>query len=71
MCEFKNRWMGHKIFSNILGLANLAIVYGYLIGRVLAGRISIADFSLYLGAIASFNNVLQQVFNNVTDLRQR
>ena len=71
MCESKNRWMGHKIFSNILGLANLAIVYGYLIGRVLSGRISIADFSLYLGAIASFNNVLQQVFNNVTDLRQR
>ena len=71
MCESKNRWMGHTIFSNILGLVNLAVVYGYLISRVLAGRISIADFSLYLGAIASFNNVLQQVFNNVTDLRQQ
>lgn len=71
MCDAKNRWIGCAMISNLLALVNLAAIYGYLAYRVIMTDMSIADFSLYLGAVEGFNETLRQVFNTVTDLRQQ
>ena len=71
MRDAKNRWIGCAMFSSILALINQAAIYGYLVYRVIMTGMSIADFSLYLGAVEGFNETLRQVFNTVTDMRQQ
>ena len=71
MRDAKNRWLGCSMISNTLALLNTAAIYGYLAYRVIMTDVSIADFSLYLGAIEGFNETLRQVFNTVTDMRQQ
>lgn len=71
MRDAKNRWLGCSMISNTLALLNTAAIYGYLAYRVIMTDVSIADLSLYLGAIEGFNETLRQVFNTVTDMRQQ
>lgn len=71
MRDAKNRWLVCAMFSSILALVNQAAIYGYLAYRVIMTDMSIADFSLYLGAVEGFNETLRQVFNTVTDMRQQ
>ena len=67
--ESKNRWIWCTQRSQMLFLAEEGVVYAYLVYRVLKTGMSIADFTLYLGAVRSFFYVLQQVFNNLSDMK--
>lgn len=71
MRDSKNRWIYCSLINQVLAFINLAAIYGYLAYRVIMTDVSIADFSLYLGAVAEFNETLQQVFNIITDMRQQ
>ncbi len=67
--ESKNRWIGCSIRNQMLFLVEEGTVYVYLIYRVLKTDMSLADFTLYLGAVRAFFGVLQQIFNSLTDMK--
>lgn len=67
--ESKNRWIGCSLRNQMLFLAQEGAIYTYLIYRVLKTDMSLADFTLYLGAVRAFFGVLQQVFNSLTDMK--
>lgn len=67
--ESKNRWIGCLIRNQMLFLVEEGTVYVYLIYRVLKTDMSLADFTLYLGAVRAFFGVLQQIFNSLTDMK--
>ncbi len=69
MVESKNRWIGCSMVNQVLFLAEEGSIYAYLIYRVLKTDMSLADFTLYLGAVRSFFGVLQQIFNGLTDMK--
>lgn len=69
IAESKNRWIGCSIRNQMLFLAEEGAVYVYLIYRVLKTDMSLADFTLYLGAVRAFFGVLQQIFNGLTDMK--
>lgn len=69
MIDSKNCWMGCSIINQVLFLIEEGAIYVYLIYRVLKTGMSIADFTLYLGAVRTFFGVLQQVFNTLTDMK--
>ncbi|MDE7325700.1 MAG: ABC transporter ATP-binding protein/permease [Lachnospiraceae bacterium] len=69
MVESKNRWIGCSLRNQMLFLVQEGAIYAYLIYRVLETDMSIADFTLYLGAVRAFYEVLQQVFNSLTDMK--
>lgn len=67
--ESKDRWIMYALRNQILFLVEEGAIYVYLIYRVLETDMSIADFTLYLGAVRAFYGVLEQVFNNITDMK--
>lgn len=69
--ESKNRWIGCSVRNQLLFLAEEGAIYVYLVYRVLQTDMSIADFTLYLGAVRAFYGVLQQVFNSLTDMKEQ
>lgn len=71
MIESKNRWIGCSIRNQLLMLAEEGMIYAYLIYRVLKTEMSIADFTLYLGAVRAFFGILQMIFNALTDMKEQ
>lgn len=69
MIDSKNNWIGCSMVNQVLFLIEEAAIYVYLIYRVLKTGMSIADFTLYLGAVRAFFGVMQQVFNTLTDMK--
>lgn len=67
--ESKNRWITCSLRNQMLFLAEEGAIYVYLIYRVLKTDMSLADFTLYLGAVRAFFGVLQQIFNGLTDMK--
>lgn len=71
MIESKNRWISCSMINQLLALISEGTIYVYLIYRVLKTDMPIAEFSLYLGSVATFRSVLQQIFNALTDMKQQ
>lgn len=69
MIDSKNNWIGCSMVNQVLFLIEEAAIYVYLIYRVLKTGMSIADFTLSLGAVRAFFGVMQQVFNTLTDMK--
>lgn len=66
-----SNWMRCAALNQLMYLAEEAGLYGYLIYCVLTTDMSIAEFTLYLGAVRTFFAVLQSVFNTVTDMKNQ
>lgn len=43
--------------------------YGYLIGAMLKGLISVGDFTMYLGAVTAFSEALRSVMESLAEIR--
>ena len=69
--ESKNRWFLCSAFNSVLTLVQEAAIYAYLIWRVLKTGLPISDFMLYFGAVSTLFGVLNQIFNNLTDMKTR
>lgn len=52
-CEFQNKWMKFLLVGNVMELVEEVLTYGWLIYLVYIHRITIGDFTLYLGSIHS------------------
>lgn len=71
IAESKNRWMLCAVLNQLLFLAEEGSIYAYLIYRVLNTDMSIAQFTLYLGAVRTFFSILQTIFNGMTDMKNQ
>lgn len=67
----QNRWLGYGITSHLISLIAYGITYGYLIYNVLYKDMSIGDFTLYLGTIQTFFATINNIFNQVADIKQQ
>lgn len=60
-------------FSNITSITSLiqqALMYFYLINKVMINAVTIGDFSMYINSISQFNNILTNILQTLIDLRQ-
>lgn len=69
MVNSKDRWIACSLINQLLAFISEGTIYAYLIYCVLKTDMSIAEFSLYLGATVTFRSVLQQIFNGLTDMK--
>ncbi len=56
--KLQNRWIGTWIETGFIGLLQEVIMYAWLIYAVLKQGMSVADFTLYVGSIRSFNSAM-------------
>jgi ATP-binding cassette subfamily B protein/ATP-binding cassette subfamily C protein len=58
------------VFNSFTNLIQQAVSYAYLMVQVLASRISIGDFSMYVGAVAAFSGAMRSVMQNIVEVRE-
>jgi ATP-binding cassette subfamily B protein len=56
--EMNNRWRNTLLQEGAVGLLQEGIMYAWLVYAVLKKGMSVADFTLYLGSIRSFNSAV-------------
>ncbi len=67
----KNRFLcKNKMAYTLFGLLQQIITYGYLIYCTMTGEVSVGNFTMYLSGIITFNHLILEVFNSITDLKQ-
>ena len=67
----KNRFLcKNKMAYTLFGLLLQIITYGYLIYCTMTGEVSVGNFTMYLSGIITFNHLILEVFNSITDLKQ-
>lgn len=59
-----------NFISSILYFIQQAVLYCYVIYRVIQGSILVGNFSIYLSGISQFSRVLKNIMNQIIDLRQ-
>ncbi|MBQ9119835.1 MAG: ABC transporter ATP-binding protein [Lachnospiraceae bacterium] len=69
--ESKNRWLRCATLNQLLFLVEEGSIYAYLIYRVINTDMTIAEFTLYLGAVRTFFGILQTIFNGMTDMKNQ
>lgn len=52
-CDWQNYWMRSQLIGTILELVEEALTYGWLIYLVATNKITIGEFTLYIGSISS------------------
>ncbi|WP_026881500.1 ABC transporter ATP-binding protein [Clostridium akagii] len=57
-----------NIVDGILIFFRDGVAYGYLIYMILAGKLSVADFVLFFGAVAGFSSWLSGIINQVNEI---
>ena len=65
--EWQNRWMRLLLIGNAMEFVEEVLTYGWLIWLVANHRISIGDFTLYLGSVQSAISSLSVLSEKVTD----
>lgn len=63
----EGKFMG---LSNINLQVQMLVVYGYMVWRVLAGAISIGDFSMYISAANNFSSSISSFMTQFIEFRQ-
>lgn len=59
-----------NIVGSVLYFVQQAILYVYVIYKVLLGSILVGDFSMYLNGIAQFSRTFKSIMSQIIDLRQ-
>lgn len=67
ICDNNNK---SNFISSILYFIQQAVLYCYVIYRVIKGSILVGNFSIYLSGISQFSRVLKNIMNQIIDLRQ-
>ena len=65
----RNRFY-QKSVAAVIGFAQQAATYGYLVWQVVAGTVTLGEFSIYLNAANTFHNVMNQTIDTVLELRR-
>ncbi|WP_218618991.1 ABC transporter ATP-binding protein [Paenibacillus sp. P32E] len=60
----------YKGLTSINLQLQMVVIYGYMIVKVMSGRIQIGDFIMYIAAANSFSTQVSVVFNAYVELRQ-
>lgn len=68
--SLQNRWIGTYVGQGFLGLIQEAVMYAWLIYAVLRHGMSVADFTLYVGSIRSFNSAMTKLLESWTHMVQ-
>ena len=58
------------VFNSFTSLIQQAVSYAYLTAQVLAGQITIGDFSMYAGGVAAFSGAMRSLMQNVVEVRE-
>lgn len=67
----KNRFLcKNKMAYMLFGLLRQMITYGYLIYCTMTGSVSVGNFTMYLSGSITFNRLVLELFNSITDLKQ-
>ena len=67
----KNRFLcKNKMAYMLFGLLQQMITYGYLIYCTMTGTVSVGNFTMYLSGSITFNRLVLELFNSLTDLKQ-
>lgn len=67
----KNLWIYYGICSHSITMLSSAIVYAVLIRRFLGDRLTIGNFTLYIGLAATFTAVMTEILNSLGGLKQK
>ena len=59
-----------KTVVAVTGLAQQAVTYGYLIWQVVVKAFTLGEFSMYLNAVTTFNNVMNNTVDTVLELKR-
>lgn len=65
--EFK--YLKVSLLDSVLTIFSNALVYGYLIYKVLNKSISIGDFTMYFATVASFASLMKNIMDSVAHIR--
>lgn len=58
------------IFNSFTSLIQQLVSYAYLVMQVTSGRISIGDFSMYVGGVAAFSGAMRGVMQNIIEVSE-
>ena len=61
MCKLLNRWIATHFKEGVIELLQEGVMYAWLIYAVLRQGMTVADFTLYVGSIHSFNSAMGQL----------
>ncbi len=64
--KLQNRWILTYISENFISFLQEAVMYAWLIYAVLKQGMSVADFTLYVGSIRSFNSAMSRLLERWT-----
>lgn len=66
MKRLQNRWIAVYGGEGFIGLLQEAVMYAWLVYAVLNKGMSVADFTLYIGSIRSFNGAVGKLLERWT-----
>ena len=58
------------LISAIIYVVQQALLYGYIILKVLENTITVGEFTMYLNSVLNFTNTLRNILLEIIDLRQ-
>jgi len=65
-----NKYFARSGFwSELFNLIQNGLTYFYLIGQVVAGYISIGNFTMYVSAVTAFSSAIKAVLTNILDVK--
>lgn len=69
-CRLQNRWIAAYGVQGVIRLLQEAVMYAWLIYGVLRKGMSVADFTLYIGSIRSFNSAMETLLEKWIHMAQ-
>ncbi len=68
----KSNALGAKsgVFTSFTNLIQQTVSYTYLLAQVLAGYITMGDFSMYAGGVTAFSGAMRSVMGNFVEIRE-
>ncbi|MCL1788639.1 MAG: hypothetical protein FWG38_11685, partial [Defluviitaleaceae bacterium] len=67
--RIQNRYFLAGTFNSLLTVIRDGVAYAFCIWHVLAGNISVPEFTLFMGAIAAFSGWLKGLMDNINTLK--
>jgi len=66
--DIENKWTGVRFIEGFISFLQEAIMYAWLVYAVLKQGMSVADFTLYVGSIRSFNSAMGRLLERWTNM---
>lgn len=66
--KLENKWTAVRFLEGFISLGQEAVMYAWLVYAVLKQGMSVADFTLYVGSIRSFNSAMGRVLERWTNM---